>query len=131
MKLADMTVAQFVDTVASDAPAPGGGSVAALAGSIGAALTAMVGNLTQGRKKYAQYAEFAAQVEKHLRVNVVMYGRDLGRLRGGGKNHAPRDMHFPQIPEQIVQFPRPGPVRMIIIFQRIDNLLRHSGRENM
>ena len=64
MKLCDMTVTQFVDTVASDAPAPGGGgSVAALAGSIGAALTAMVGNLTQGRKKYAQYAEFAAQVE--------------------------------------------------------------------
>ncbi|MBR0421001.1 MAG: cyclodeaminase/cyclohydrolase family protein, partial [Clostridia bacterium] len=30
MKLADMTVTQFVDTVASDAPAPGGGSVAAL-----------------------------------------------------------------------------------------------------
>ena len=64
MKLADMTVTQFVDTVASDAPAPGGGSVAALAGSIGAALTAMVGNLTQGRKKYAQYADFAAQVEQ-------------------------------------------------------------------
>lgn len=64
MKLADMTVTQFVDTVASDAPAPGGGSVAALAGSIGAALTAMVGNLTQGRKKYAAYADFAAQVER-------------------------------------------------------------------
>ena len=64
MKLCDMTVIQFVDTVASDAPAPGGGSVAALAGSIGAALTAMVGNLTQGRKKYAQYAEFAARVEQ-------------------------------------------------------------------
>ena len=64
MKLADMTVTEFVNTVASDAPAPGGGSVAALAGSIGAALTAMVGNLTQGRKKYAQYADFAAQVEK-------------------------------------------------------------------
>ena len=63
MKLCDMTVTQFVNTVASDAPAPGGGSVAALAGSIGAALTAMVGNLTQGRKKYAQYAEFAAEVE--------------------------------------------------------------------
>lgn len=64
MKLADMTVAQFVDTVASDAPAPGGGSVAALAGSIGAALTAMVANLTQGRKKYAEYAEYAAEVEQ-------------------------------------------------------------------
>ncbi len=64
MKLADMTVTQFVDTVASDAPAPGGGSVAALAGAIGAALTAMVGNLTQGRKKYADFAPFAAEVEK-------------------------------------------------------------------
>ena len=64
MKLADMTVTQFVDTVASDAPAPGGGSVAALAGSIGAALTAMVANLTQGRKKYAEFAAYAAEVEK-------------------------------------------------------------------
>ena len=64
MKLCDMTVTDFVNTVASDAPAPGGGSVAALCGSIGAALTAMVGNLTQGRKKYAQYADFAAQVEQ-------------------------------------------------------------------
>ncbi len=63
MKLCDMTVTDFVNTVASDAPAPGGGSVAALSGSIGAALTAMVGNLTQGRKKYADYAAFAAQVE--------------------------------------------------------------------
>lgn len=63
MKLADMTVTAFTDTVASDAPAPGGGSVAALAGSIGAALTAMVGNLTQGRKKYADYAAYAAEVE--------------------------------------------------------------------
>ncbi len=63
MKLADMTVTQFVDTVASDAPAPGGGSVAALEGSIGAALTAMVGCLTQGRKKYAEFAEYAAEVE--------------------------------------------------------------------
>ena len=58
MKLADLTVTAFTDTVASDAPAPGGGSVAALAGSIGAALTAMVGCLTQGRKKYADCAEF-------------------------------------------------------------------------
>ena len=64
MKLCDMTVTEFVNTVASDAPAPGGGSVAALCGSIGAALTAMVGDLTQGRKKYAEYAEFAARVEK-------------------------------------------------------------------
>ena len=64
MKLKDMTVTAFVDTVASDAPAPGGGSVAALMGAIGGALTAMVANLTQGRKKYEAYAAFAAEVEQ-------------------------------------------------------------------
>ena len=63
MKLTEMTVTEFVDTLASDAPAPGGGSAAAFAGAVGAGLTAMVACLTQGRKKYAEYAEFAAQVE--------------------------------------------------------------------
>ena len=63
MKLADMTVTEFVNTLASDAPAPGGGSAAALAGSVGAGLTAMVACLTQGRKKYAEFAAFAADVE--------------------------------------------------------------------
>ena len=63
MKLAEMTVTQFADTLASDAPAPGGGSAAALMGALGAGLTAMVGCLTQGRKKYAEYADFAARAE--------------------------------------------------------------------
>ena len=64
MKLSDLKVSEFADLVASDAPAPGGGSVAALYGSIGAALTAMVANLTQGRKKYAEFAPHAAEVQQ-------------------------------------------------------------------
>jgi glutamate formiminotransferase/formiminotetrahydrofolate cyclodeaminase len=43
----------FLDLLASDAPAPGGGSAAALAGSMGAALAGMVARLTAGREKYA------------------------------------------------------------------------------
>jgi len=50
--LVEKTVKDFVASVASKDPAPGGGSVAALASSLGAALTAMVGNLTIGRKAY-------------------------------------------------------------------------------
>ena len=42
-----------MDEVASSSPAPGGGSVSALAGSLGAALTSMVCRLTIGKKKYA------------------------------------------------------------------------------
>ena len=43
----------FVGAVASSAPTPGGGSVAAHAGALGAALAQMVAGLTIGRKKYA------------------------------------------------------------------------------
>jgi formiminotetrahydrofolate cyclodeaminase len=47
------TLNAFLDELASSSPAPGGGSVAALSGALGAALTAMVCNLTIGKKKYA------------------------------------------------------------------------------
>ncbi len=48
-ELASLTVEGFCDLLSSDAPAPGGGSVAALCGALSAALTAMVGNLTTGK----------------------------------------------------------------------------------
>ncbi len=44
---------RFLDAVASGDPTPGGGSVAALAGALGAALAAMVARATIGKKKYA------------------------------------------------------------------------------
>lgn len=64
MKLVEKTVAGFVDLMASDAPAPGGGSAAALEGALGAALTAMVCALTIGKKKYADVQELAAESQK-------------------------------------------------------------------
>lgn len=42
----------FLDEVASNSPAPGGGSVAALSGALGAALSSMVCNLTRGKQGY-------------------------------------------------------------------------------
>ena len=67
MKLADMQVTQFCDVLASDAPAPGGGSTAALEGALGAALTAMVCGLTtigKSKEKYAEYQEFVLASQK-------------------------------------------------------------------
>jgi glutamate formiminotransferase/formiminotetrahydrofolate cyclodeaminase len=48
-----ISVSAFAAAVASPVPAPGGGSVAALVGALGAALAQMVAGLTVGRKKYA------------------------------------------------------------------------------
>lgn len=63
MLLAERQVDDFTQVLASDAPAPGGGSAAALAGAVGAALTAMVCTLTAGRKKYAEHEAFVLGVQ--------------------------------------------------------------------
>lgn len=55
--LIDKKVSNFLNELASNSPTPGGGSVAALAGALGAALISMVGNLTVGKKKYEDVEE--------------------------------------------------------------------------
>jgi formiminotetrahydrofolate cyclodeaminase len=54
----------FIDKLASRSPEPGGGSVSALVGALGAALVSMVGNLTLGKEKYAGVQD---QVEELLK----------------------------------------------------------------
>ena len=53
MNYIDMSVTEFAEVLASKAAVPGGGSASALVGALGVALGAMVGNLTVGKKKYA------------------------------------------------------------------------------
>ena len=52
MKLIEMKLKDFIEELSSDSPAPGGGSVAALAGALSSALSSMVCNLTIGKEKY-------------------------------------------------------------------------------
>ena len=75
--LKDLSVEQFVAVTASDAPAPGGGSVSALAAGLGAALAEMVANLTIGKEKYVdvdsqmrQAAQQAAQLRTELTAAI-------------------------------------------------------------
>ena len=57
MKLTEMTVHDYLELVASDAPAPGGGSASALVGAQGVGLFTMVAGLTLGRKKYVDFVD--------------------------------------------------------------------------
>ncbi len=73
MKYLEKTVENFTAELASSAPTPGGGGAAALVGALGIALGNMVGELTVGKPKYAEYegelrtlmAE-ASRIEKEL-----------------------------------------------------------------
>ncbi|MDR1650872.1 MAG: cyclodeaminase/cyclohydrolase family protein [Synergistaceae bacterium] len=68
------TVKDFLDVLASGAPAPGGGSAAALGGAIGAALVTMVSGLTVGKEKYKDNwtaMEETAKESERLRAEFV------------------------------------------------------------
>lgn len=54
---------EYLDSLASKAAVPGGGGASAVCGALGAALGEMVGNLTTGKKKYAEWEE---QTQAHI-----------------------------------------------------------------
>ena len=67
--LASMTLQEFADETSRDSAAPGGGSVAALAGALGAALAAMVANLPHPKSTFAEVR--VALEEVAVRAQVV------------------------------------------------------------
>jgi formiminotetrahydrofolate cyclodeaminase len=60
----DGTIAAYLAKLASDEPEPGGGSVAALVGALGAGLVTMVASLTLGREKYAAVETDMAKIDE-------------------------------------------------------------------
>jgi len=64
-KLASMSLIDFADETASESPAPGGGSIAAYLGALGAALATMVANLSSHKKGWpSRWEEFSDWAEK-------------------------------------------------------------------
>ena len=86
MKMIDKTVTAFTEELASPAPVPGGGGASALVGAIGVALGDMVGELTVGKKKYADVEEDV----KALMVNAQeLRRRFLELIDGDAEAFAP------------------------------------------
>jgi glutamate formiminotransferase/formiminotetrahydrofolate cyclodeaminase len=72
-KLASLSISGFLDETASESPAPGGGSVSALLGALGAALTAMVANLSSHKKGWDdQWSSFSDVAEKAQGVKKAL-----------------------------------------------------------
>ena len=86
MKLADQTVTVFTQELASSAPVPGGGGASALAAAIGIALGDMVGELTVGKKKYADVEE---EVRQLMARAQALRERFLAFIDGDAEAFAP------------------------------------------
>ena len=69
-KLCNLTLTNFLQETASESPAPGGGSIAAYIGSLGAALTTMVANLSSHKRgwdeKWEEFSELAEQGQLYI-----------------------------------------------------------------
>lgn len=74
--LTSMKITDFIDELASDSPAPGGGSVAALCGALSAGLASMVANLTFGKKGYTKHDKVMDKLAvkaQELKAKLVDY----------------------------------------------------------
>jgi len=72
--LVEMKLADFIDEVSRESPAPGGGSIAALAGALGASLSSMVSNLTankRGSEEVDKILNDAAEECQQLKESLV------------------------------------------------------------
>jgi glutamate formiminotransferase/formiminotetrahydrofolate cyclodeaminase len=73
-KLVSLATHDLVNEVSRDTPAPGGGSIAALAGSLGAALASMVANLSIGKKGYEKHDQELLQLAEeaqNIKDNLI------------------------------------------------------------
>ncbi len=77
--LAELSLKAFIDKIISYEPVPGGGSVSAFNGAMAAALSAMVANLTVGRKKYAEVDELMRTLAARLEETATRLLADVDR----------------------------------------------------
>jgi methenyltetrahydrofolate cyclohydrolase len=90
--LADLSLAEFSERLASDEPVPGGGSASAIAGSFAASLLAMVARLSLDRPRYEPYRRTNSHALEHAErarrrlleladEDAVAYGRFAAALK--------------------------------------------------
>lgn len=82
----DTTVAMFLESLGSSAPAPGGGAASALTGALAAALAEMVAQLTAGRPKFADVEGRVREIIVDLRAAraslLLLMGDDERAFQG-------------------------------------------------
>ena len=138
-----LSLRAFSDALASDAPTPGGGSAAAVAASLAAALVCMVTRLSLGRPRYAAFeqtheraleaaeqARAAASSSSPMRTRRRMrpWSRHVPSAKSTDAERAARDAAVRQAAHQAAQVP------MLVVrecYALIDHVDRLAGRSNL
>ena len=85
-RLVDMSVRAFVEETASESPAPGGGSVAAALGALGAALATMVANLSSHKRgwddRWEEFSEWAGKGKAQHTDLLGLIDKDTDAFNG-------------------------------------------------
>jgi glutamate formiminotransferase/formiminotetrahydrofolate cyclodeaminase len=85
-KLVSMTVADFADETASESPAPGGGSIAAYVGALGASLATMVANLSSHKKgwddRWEEFSDWAEKGQEYKNELIRLVDADTRAFNG-------------------------------------------------
>jgi glutamate formiminotransferase / formiminotetrahydrofolate cyclodeaminase len=81
-KLINLTLSDFADETASESPAPGGGSVSAYLGALGAGLAAMVANLSAHRKEWEPFSDWAEQASVLKKELLALVDADTRAFEG-------------------------------------------------
>lgn len=77
--LKELKLTEYLNLLTSDAPAPGGGSASALCGAQGAALTAMVANLTVTKKKYEAFHDVCKKAAEEAEAYCAQLTAQIDR----------------------------------------------------
>jgi formiminotetrahydrofolate cyclodeaminase len=110
--LADRSLGQLLEQVASESPSPGGGSSCALAGALAAGLVQMAAGFTIAREEYA---------DRHERMAAVR--ERAGELRGDAVALAERELHVYGAVLDALRLPEDEPRRA----QRVDHALSDAA----
>ncbi len=81
-KLVRLSLTDFADETASESPAPGGGSVAAYIGALGASLGAMVANLSAQKKEWESFSDWAEKATGYKKELISMVDADTRAFEG-------------------------------------------------
>jgi glutamate formiminotransferase / formiminotetrahydrofolate cyclodeaminase len=81
-KLIRLSLSEFADETASESPAPGGGSVAAYMGALGAGLGAMVANLSAQKTEWESFSNWAEKASDYKKELVSLVDADTKAFEG-------------------------------------------------